>query len=743
MRPWWTAKELCDLGLSGLPATESGIIRKAKRESWKSRQRTGRGGGMEYSFSGLPKPIQEQALRAAVAAEPDAELPAPTATEQAIAAEREAHARPVADVAHLKDWQRQCMEARLAIVGHVQKLVLKGARKEQARRAVVEMAAAGELPEPLQRLLRVANARAGKAGKRTVSRRTLVRWEQEAERGHGAVAPQTAEHHAPEWVMPLLKLYCRPHKPSLREIVERELPRMLADDVERPSYWAAQRMLAKLSVLDKNRGRMGPRELKRLRVYRVRDASELWPTDVYVSDGHTFDAEVQHPMHGRPFRPEVTTIIDAHARRIVGWSTGLAENTWGVLDAFRYACETSGIPAIWYTDRGSGFDNAAMSDEGVGLIGRVGSSHERALPYGSQARGVIERSHQTILITAAKRLPTYMGQDMDAETRNKIFKITRKELATVGHSATLPTWEAFLGVVQEEIDYYNDRPQRSLPKWVDEAGKRRNMTPNELWAKAVAEGFEPVMVAPEESSDLFRPYVLRSTSRGLVDLFGNRYFLRDLEHYNTRETGEKVKVGYDIHDPSRVWVRDIQGRLIGIAQLDGNKSGFFPQSVVEQAAERRADARAKRAERTLEEIELERNGGRPVIEHQPVDELTQDLADAEFRRLMDGDGDELQPAPYLDDEDAEEAQVLQFRRAGEPEPVTEPETQPEEPRAEAAERPTFAGDLDRWAWVEEHPDQATDQDRAYIAALLESDPDFRLMVEIEKGRKKKGDTRRA
>jgi hypothetical protein len=38
---WYTARELAEMRLTGLPKTESAIIRKAKRESWTGRKRLG------------------------------------------------------------------------------------------------------------------------------------------------------------------------------------------------------------------------------------------------------------------------------------------------------------------------------------------------------------------------------------------------------------------------------------------------------------------------------------------------------------------------------------------------------------------------------------------------------------------------------------------------------------------------------------------------------------------------------
>ncbi|MDD2867717.1 transposase domain-containing protein [Neomegalonema sp.] len=56
MTEWLSAADWAAQGLPGIPASESGVIRRAKRDGWGSRQReAGRGGGLEYHVSGLPE----------------------------------------------------------------------------------------------------------------------------------------------------------------------------------------------------------------------------------------------------------------------------------------------------------------------------------------------------------------------------------------------------------------------------------------------------------------------------------------------------------------------------------------------------------------------------------------------------------------------------------------------------------------------------------------------------------------
>jgi putative transposase len=154
-----------------------------------------------------------------------------------------------------------------------------------------------------------------------------------------------------------------------------------------------------------------------------------------------------------------------HTRKCVGWSIDLAESGFAVLDALSMAVMTHGIPLIFYVDNGSGYKNALMSDPSTGMMSRLGISMEHSLPYNSQARGIIERSHKSIWVKAAKKLPTYMGADMDKEARQRVFKITRADIKASGSSRLLLTMTDFVQFCAVEIDEYNTKPQRGLPKF--------------------------------------------------------------------------------------------------------------------------------------------------------------------------------------------------------------------------------------------------------------------------------------
>lgn len=489
------------------------------------------------------------------------------------------------------------MEARLALLAEVDRLAVRGAGIEAAIEAVARMAAAGELPAWLQPMVKDANARGG--GRCTLGASTLRRWRgQLARRGPGALAPEPArpEMRAPEpWLAALMRLRARPGKPSIARCYER----LARERDDLPTLRSVQRTVSRLNAIDRNVGRMGPRELKKLRPYVTRSVDDLDPGAVYTADGHKADLVCASPETGRPFRPEIVTVLDVRTRMIVGWSAGIAEGAWLVADALRNASATC-IAAIFYVDRGSGFVNRHLGDEAAGVLGRVGTSIEKALPYNSQARGVIERFHQSCWVAEARFLPGFVGGDMDPEARKRFDKRVEREIATAGTSRTLMSWADFLAWAQAQVEAYNTRRHSALPRIRDpKTGTVRHQSPAEAWAEHVAAGWRPVVPAAAELDDLFRPHVVRQVKRGRVQLESKTYYADELVGLDD----ETVLVGYDVRDPSRVWVRDAEHRLVAIAELDALKQPYFPRSAVERAMDKRKAAQLKRLERKAERLQ--------------------------------------------------------------------------------------------------------------------------------------------
>lgn len=547
----------------------------------------------------IREPARAWALQQAIAAPatlPVSSSPAPSAAGALPAAPTLAGLLMPQACADLTDRQRLERDARAGVVTAIRRFQAEaGCSQEAAMQTLLALAASGRADPIIVRSLELARDGRGRKGAHDTglpSIRTLKRW-----LSAGDLTPRVAQRDmsVPPWAKIFLERYQQPQKPSVEGAYREACNAWTA--AERPSIHQVRRFLGKLGTVTRERGRMGPRELKNIQPFIRRDFSHLEPNDIWTADGHCFDAEVQHPLHGRPFRPEITAILDIATRRCVGWSVDLAESGTAVADAIRYAAERNGIPAIFYVDNGGGYQNAMMKDETTGLMSRLGTDMRHSIAYNSQARGVIERAHQTIFVQAARQLPSYIGAAMDREARLQQFNVTRKALKSGGAMPLIP-FDVFIQFIEARVAGYNAKAHRTL----------KGTSPDLAWRAFEARGWKPDVLRPEDTATLFRPRVTRTIQRAEINLFTNIYFARELAEFH----GIEAQIAYDIHDPSRIWVYTPDGRFICEAQANGNSRHYMPVAVVQQAREKRAKGRLARVDAKREEI-LEELHGAPAI----------------------------------------------------------------------------------------------------------------------------------
>lgn len=618
MKLWFSAKELA--GIGGLSKHPSNVNRQARKEKWQSQPLKGvKGGGVEYALSSLPESVQIELQKKFVCAVSKPKyLPADL--------------RQV-ELKTLTEKQREVAGARMALVAQVAQLE-QAQPRYKAIKFFCEQIKHGGISDDLMRLVETANNKKGK--NRTLSDRTLNQWVLDYEKADTpeerlkALAPmQRVAKKAEEivWLPDFLAVYRQTNGINVAEAYHyfsAEWDARFADEPLRlemkPSIDQVRAALAKLPKHIKEIGRKTGSELRALNTYVKRDWSVLQVNDMWVGDGHAMKLKVAHPEHGRPFIPEVTLIMDAPCRFIVGWSASLAENVLAVADALRYGVERYGIPAIYYSDNGGGEKNWMLDGDITGMLPRLGINHQTGIPGNPQGRGIIERVHQTILYRIARQFETYHGTGADRDTirqvstavisldkakRKGATQLTPKQQWAVGK---LPSWNQFLDAVQAGVDWYNNEHVHS-EIGMTPAQKRRQLmekvNPDDL-----------VFVTPVEARDLFRPSTLRVAQRGWLQLFNNYYFSAKLLDVD----GQKVQVMFDIHDPSQVIVRKQDGTFVCYAELDGNKRDAFPMPFVEKTRQERSDRRLKNVLEKADEIQAERN---PVvtIEHQQGFEL--------------------------------------------------------------------------------------------------------------------------
>lgn len=697
---WKTTTEWAAERLPGLPASRRGFQIRVDREGWERRYRQGRGGGWEYPLSALPNEARAAyLLRSAPAPVP--------AKGNGVPKKASGNAVTITTTAaEARAWQLAVRDARLAVLAEIDRLMtLAGSTQRQAILVLVEDARSGKLREDLMARVPVANARAGADGKRTLSRSTLYEWLKAREAGGSdallPAAPPAAEE--PAWAPFFLKVWRDHRNPAISDVLKK-LPPILPDGMAPPSYDQARHFLRSLPPQERERGRKGPRAIMALRQFKRRDTSQLEPTSVYTSDGKLYPAKVMNPLSGLPFKPEVTAVLDVATRRAVGWSAALSENANGVSEAFRRAVMTGGVPAIWYTDNGPGFDNVRIDDPLTGHLARLGTVNMDSLPDRSQSRGIIERFQQT-WTRAARQLPSYLGKDMDPEAYKLIDKRIERDVKQSGASRLVMPWADFLAWCDDTIADYNATPHRALPKTDDPiTGRRRHMSPDEAWQSWVDRGWRPVTVDEAEADDLFRPYEVRTTNRAEVQLIGNIYFHPALEPYH----GRRVAVGYDIHQAERVWVREVDeaagqlGRLICVAEWMGHLTRYVPLTAEQLGKEQRVKAAGKRLEdkRAMQLAELD---GPRLLTHEPA----------------------VEPVPLTVEQEQMAAEAY-ARLAPEPVPTQLATT----PTADG--RPRFANDGQMARWVIDNPDKAKKGDAEYLRDCLKVGA-FRMLLEDMEG----------
>ena len=680
-----------------LAVTDRAIQIRAKREGWQSARRIGLGGGNQWIVSSMP-PATRDAIASAMLREARAAVVSTTSNASAqICATVGTASTPT----HAPEWkiasdrERAVATARLAFVREIERLAgLVG--KEKAIRHLIEASCSGHLDPTLMSL--VTTATACKRGG-TLSRRSLYRWASDyAEGGEAALLPSFRKiEPAPAWFDEFLGYYQRPQHPPVSLAYAEFSAAMRKRGETPPSIHAVRRALATMRAPAREAGRATGNALLKLRPYQRRDTSELWPGDVYTADGTTFDAEVLHPDHGQPFKPEITAIIDVATRRCVGISIALSESKLTVLDALRMACLWAGIPAMFYSDSGPGYDNNLLLDDRTGMFQRLGITPCKAIPGRPQGKGLMERAVKTLWVRAAQGLASYTGALMDTDAAHRNFKASRAALK-MGKRAVLPTWDECKKHILARVEEYNATPHRGLPRYRDAEGRMVHYSPNEFWATFERRGFEPVRVPQGMGAELFMPGERRKCRSCWIQMFNGFYYAPELDDYH----GQYIEARYDIWDSGRIWCWTLDGSQICEAKLEGNSSPYFAESRVQAARDKRAKAQVGRIDAKLQRVApgatiLMPEASRPA------------LADSTQPTIID------MSAPR----EAVEAPVELTIEAVTP--------------AKAVARPLFANTFERYRWLMRNPAQQTAADMEFLVNYRagEEYADMRDLLEVE------------
>lgn len=702
-----------------MPGSEFRTRAKLDKLGVPSRLRTGRagGGGREFDCAYLPAETRaalllnalqpadiapphwepEQAAQSVPQHTPSA-TPAPTlptlapGTAVATATTRTPPSKQDAACADARAAVLKSLDAFCGLLGGITKATAELSRQLTTGTAAQHLLAAAA----------VAHQRPRKAGDRAgvaIGQRTLFTWHTlQAQGGWWALLP------APTKPQPLAMLDADVVKVLQRYASTSGAARNLTEvcrtinvELGRPYddwqalYGRARRALPKLDKIKLIKARHTGAQRAAKLPFKRRDTSTIRPLDVALIDGHTFKAKVRHPDHGAPFAPEVTVVIDAATRRVTGWSVDLSESTIAVGAAVRHAIQHNGVFALAYSDNGSGETAKAIDCPIDGLFARIGIEHRTGIPGHPQGHGLIERSWQTHMLRCARKFGSYQGGDVDDRTlRNvsaELAKEQRKLAAAranpdqgtvVKLSAKCPSWAQFMDEVGAQLAEYNaTHRHRSHPKHDAGPLAGKHLTPDEAWALWL-DPADQVMLDAAALRHVFMPAVQRTAQRGEVRFLNAHYYNRLLMAVD----GQQVRICYDLHDSSRVWVWTRDGQFVCEAVAGANSMGYMPEPVIELARRKRVAGMVARSEAKIE------------------------LARAELQPT-------LTVAPTAGMFAVPSAQPLEVLQRVDQEPAA--------PAHQHAGRPFFESSSERFEWLQRHPKAWTAEDEAWLAVYVSGD----------------------
>lgn len=568
-RDWFTAAELAELALPGLPGDKRSLNRRASEERWPdragpggeplSRPRAGRrGGGTEFHVSLLPGSAR-------------LELAARGLTNPA--ADQVECQRPAAGSWRWYEGQSAKTKAtaqhRAAVLAELDLLEESGMTRTAA------------IAETVRR--------------HRVSSATLWNWLKlvDGVARHDrlpALAPRHQgggkETEMDDLLWTVFKSdYLRPSAPTLTSCYDRTAAIAAAQGLSMPSERTLRRRLERevpASVLLLRR--KGEEALRRSIPSGRRTIAELHALECVNIDGHKFDVFVTPPAGGKPVRPMMVAIQDIYSRKVLAWRIDLSETAVLTRLAFADLFTDYGIPRECVLDNGRAFASKWITggaqtrfrfkikeDDPTGLLTGLGIKIHFALPYRGQSKP-IERAFRD-MCDRISRHPAmegaYVGNTPLAKPEN--------------YNSRAVAWDAFIAHVESGIIAHNAKLGRRT-----EAARGRSF--DEAFAESYARA--PIGKATPEQlrmALLQAEQVMVDRRTGEIKLFGNRYWSEECGELH----GQRVTVRFDpdnLH--SEVHLYGQNGRYLTRAGLVED-SGFLEVAGSKASGKRWADYRKR------------------------------------------------------------------------------------------------------------------------------------------------------
>lgn len=587
MKLWLTSSEIADYALPGMPTTRQNVVELAKREDWARfsalcRQRSGRGGGLEYHVQLLPAAARIAYLGAAA--------PAPAAGEAIQSA-----AEPAAGTTSAATLQ---LDARLAVLGALKAFVRASEMKQTlAISYFVDLYNLGRIEMP-----------AWAAGiLPRLSTRTVLRWlsmsrEGESERlaidkgaarrGQGvldAAFDGEIKHFA-------LALYSFNDLYTARQLYEavdgkfraqlaaigQKLPGQRAFEI-RFNAWRDEYAAGLLQMTD-------PDAFKsRMRVsgsydYMAPHLNALWQIDASPVDALCVDG-----------RHSIYVCIDVWSRRLILYVSKTPRSE-AVQLLMRKAILVWGLPDAVKTDNGSDFTARAT----VRLLDKLQIETILSAAFSPWQKGYVERHIRTFQTDCSRTLPGFIGHSVADRKRIEGRKAFAQRLGQQQNDAFSVTMTG--AELQAECDawaerLYAMREHRGIGK----------LTP---FARAASSTRTIRTVDPDALASL----LMQAPDKDGIRTVGKKGVQIGQYHYLAPGliVGERVFVRLDPHDAGVIWLFDPDSDRLLARGINTEREGVDRAALV-------AETRALQKRAIDEKMKEVRAAKREVTERTVLD----------------------------------------------------------------------------------------------------------------------------
>lgn len=532
---WFTAAELAELKLPGLPASKRKVNERAAKECWAlqadsdgmplAQPRQARGGGLEYHITVLPSAARTALVRRGVA----------------IACEPAADSAPIGQTAVWSWYEAQSAkvkaeaERRVRIIGQIDLLIDTGVNLSNAVQAV----ARGE----------------------SVGASTLWGWLSLVE---GVPASDRLPHLAPRrkgggretevdadlWSI-IVSDYLRPSRPTFASCYSRAEDIAAERGLSLPSEKTLKRKLereidGRLIIARRH----GEDELRQTIPQQRRTVAHMHAMDWVNIDGHKFDVFVHRKNAkpgDKPLRPVMVAIQDIFSRKILAWRIGESESAVLTRLAFADLFRDYGIPGHCLLDNGRAFASKwitggaptrfrfkIMDHEPTGLLTALSIKTRWAKPFHGQAKP-IERAFRDLADVVARAPATegaWTGNHIDAKPEN--------------YNERALDWDVFVALVERVIRKHNAKRGRRT-----ETANGRSF--DEVFAASYAVSQIKKASAEQLRIALLMGEQVRTHAKsGEINLVGNRYWAPELSQI----AGKRVTIRFDpdnLHAPIHVY----------------------------------------------------------------------------------------------------------------------------------------------------------------------------------------------